>query len=278
MYLKEFTAIGEVAADGVLKIQFKVAADNNISWLSFKNVKFVKQDVINDDDPEIEVAEGWRSIISNGNLASDEVANFFIKENAGDPVPAVIVPGAGKNNSRGIVINTPDNPSADWDAQFFIQANENIPAGYKIHVEFDYKASQEAAFDTQSHAEPGNYIHWYCVDSYTATTEWQHMSKEVEVSAATKDEAGNWNGEWGKACDASEGGKPFKTVAFNLSKVKTATTFYFDNIAFWVSKVSTGITDVKNEKKAETIYNLRGQKVNKADKGLFIINGKKVVK
>ena len=40
MYLKEFTAIGEVAADGVLKIQFKVAADNNISWLSFKNVKY----------------------------------------------------------------------------------------------------------------------------------------------------------------------------------------------------------------------------------------------
>ncbi len=229
------------------------------------------------DDPEIEVAEGWRSVIENGNLASDNVENFFIKENGGDPVPATIVAGAGKNGSRGIVINTNDNPSADWDAQFFIQANENIPAGYKIHVEFDYMATQEAAFDTQSHAEPGNYIHWYCIDSYTANTEWQHMSKEVEVSAATQDTNGNWNGEWGKACDASEGGKPFKTIGFNLSKVKTATVFHFDNIAFWVSDVPTGIQTVKNEKNVERIYNLNGQKMNKAQKGLYIINGKKVV-
>jgi len=229
------------------------------------------------EDPELEVAEGWHSVIENGNLATDNVANFFIKENGGDPMPAVIVAGAGKNGSRGIVINTPNDPTYDWDAQFFIQANENIPAGYKIHVEFDYMATQEAAFDTQSHAEPGNYIHWYCIDSYTANTEWQHMSKEVEVSAATQDTNGNWNGEWGKACDASEGGKPFKTIGFNLSKVKTATAFHFDNITFWVTDVATGIVNVKNEKNNDVIYNLNGLKVNKAQKGLYIINGKKVV-
>ena len=41
-YMKEVKTIsGKVGADGTLKIQFKVAADNNISWLSFKNVKFV---------------------------------------------------------------------------------------------------------------------------------------------------------------------------------------------------------------------------------------------
>ena len=38
------TATGTVAEDGVLKIKFNVAADNNISWLSFKNVKFEKQE------------------------------------------------------------------------------------------------------------------------------------------------------------------------------------------------------------------------------------------
>ena len=42
LYMKEVKTIsGKVGADGTLKIQFKVAADNNISWLSFKNVKFV---------------------------------------------------------------------------------------------------------------------------------------------------------------------------------------------------------------------------------------------
>ncbi|MCR4919674.1 MAG: hypothetical protein K5928_07685 [Prevotella sp.] len=37
-----FVAIGTVGEDGVLKIKFNVAADNNIHWLSFKNVKYVK--------------------------------------------------------------------------------------------------------------------------------------------------------------------------------------------------------------------------------------------
>ncbi|MBQ9363703.1 MAG: hypothetical protein IJT97_09860 [Bacteroidaceae bacterium] len=41
-YLDNFTATGVVGEDGVLKIQFNVAADNNISWLSFKNVKYAK--------------------------------------------------------------------------------------------------------------------------------------------------------------------------------------------------------------------------------------------
>ena len=43
MYLKEFTATGTVTESGELKIKFIVAADNNISWLSFKNVMFEKK-------------------------------------------------------------------------------------------------------------------------------------------------------------------------------------------------------------------------------------------
>ena len=58
-YLKEVSATGTVAEDGVLKIKFNVAADNNISWLSFKNVKFEKK------APVIEPIEGisysWES-------------------------------------------------------------------------------------------------------------------------------------------------------------------------------------------------------------------------
>lgn len=38
----QYTASAEVGDDGVLKIMFIVAEDNNISWLSFKNVKFEK--------------------------------------------------------------------------------------------------------------------------------------------------------------------------------------------------------------------------------------------
>ena len=44
-FLQEFTASGNVI-DGVLKFKFNVAADNNISWLSFKNVKYVSKTTV----------------------------------------------------------------------------------------------------------------------------------------------------------------------------------------------------------------------------------------
>ena len=50
----EVAATGTVAEDGVLKIKFNVAADNNVSWLSFKNVKFEKHITV---DPIIEAAK-----------------------------------------------------------------------------------------------------------------------------------------------------------------------------------------------------------------------------
>ena len=43
-FLANFKAVGVVGEDGVLKANFNVAADNNISWFSFKNVKFAPKD------------------------------------------------------------------------------------------------------------------------------------------------------------------------------------------------------------------------------------------
>ncbi len=40
--LAEYQTFCTVGSDGILKIQFNVAADNNVHWLSFKNVKFEK--------------------------------------------------------------------------------------------------------------------------------------------------------------------------------------------------------------------------------------------
>ncbi|UKK47967.1 hypothetical protein L6475_12265 [Prevotella sp. E9-3] len=44
-----------------------------------------------------------------------------------------------------------------------------------------------------------------------------------------------------------------------------------------VTKIPTGIKTMKAGRESEEIYNLNGQKVMKAQKGLYIINGKKVV-
>ncbi|UKK56284.1 hypothetical protein [Prevotella communis] len=54
-YMKEFTATGTVAEDGILKIKFNVAADNNISWLSFKNVKFGEHQITPEEIAALEL-------------------------------------------------------------------------------------------------------------------------------------------------------------------------------------------------------------------------------
>jgi len=45
-FLKEFTAAGAVDAEGKLLIKFNVAADNNVSWLSFKNVVYTYNEYV----------------------------------------------------------------------------------------------------------------------------------------------------------------------------------------------------------------------------------------
>ncbi len=67
--LGQYTAAATVGEDGVLKIQFIVAADNNISWLSFKNVKF--EVVI--DKTALETA------INNAKTAAEAMANANAK-------------------------------------------------------------------------------------------------------------------------------------------------------------------------------------------------------
>ena len=85
-----------------------------------------------------------------------------------------------------------------------------------------------------------------------------------------------------QAVNADNSDITFRSIAFNLAKdSENAVKFFFDNVKFFVENafVETGIVNVNNSNKNEdAIYNLRGQKVQQAQKGLYIINGKKVVK
>ncbi|MGX8696146.1 MAG: hypothetical protein ACSW8D_07175, partial [Prevotella sp.] len=213
-FLDEFTASGIVGEDGVLKIKFNVAADNNISWLSFKNVMFKKGAAA--DDPELVAPEGWISEIQNGNLAGDDVSNFVAKEYPStEAVGAAIVAGAGKNGSRGIVVKSQDKVSEAWDSQFWIVVNENLPEGTKLHVEFDYKADKAGSVGTQSHGAPGAYQHWAAIGNVEFDSEWKHFNADVNVEGAMAD---------------------MLSIAFNLNDIAEANTYYFDNFGVWIQK------------------------------------------
>ena len=182
----------------------------------------IEQTAAAEDAPELQAPEGWTKAISNGNLAGEDVKNYVSKEApAANGSPATIVAGAGKDGSRGIVVKSADDPAQAWDTQFWIKVDEALPAGTKLHVQFDYKASKAAKATTQAHGEPGAYQHWAAIGDVNFTTDWQTFSTDIEVSSDMA---------------TGSGGNGLLSIAFNLAEEKTATEYYFDNFGVWYQK------------------------------------------
>ncbi len=229
---KEYTTEGTIPNEG-----------NGMRSIAFNlNVLKEANDYYFDDiswEAWVEVAGSYtwmEDLITNGDMEGDDVSCFFTTEpSTGGPHPSTIQDGVGKDGSRGIIIQSADNPTQDWDTQFFIRLPETLAEDSKIHVAFDYRASGAGKADTQSHKEPGQYIMWHCIGSPQFTTEWQHFDTEMTVPADVA------------------GGGTFQTVAFNLACNKVATTFYFDNIVFEVEKENKGGIPQTPEEKKENL-------------------------
>ena len=161
------------------------------------------------------------NIVKNSDLEGTDVDCFYSRVNYTEDetvLPATIVDGEGIDGSRGIVITSIDNPSETYDTQFFLRLPQTLPAGTKYRLSFDYKASQEASVTMEVHAEPSDYID-YGFDYMTFNTTWQHYEKVGEIT---------------------EGQSPadhlMRTIAFDLSNIETATTYYLDNIVFEIDQ------------------------------------------
>ena len=162
------------------------------------------------------------NLVRNGNLEGENVSCFFSRENfavSEEIVPSTIVEGAGIGGSRGIVVQSTDNPSEVWNTQFFLRLPQTLPAGTKYHISFDYKADKAASGATEIHAEPSDYITWDALGSLNYTTDWQHFESTGTISA-----------------EQSPTDKPMRTIAFNLAETQTATTYYFDNFVFEIDQ------------------------------------------
>ena len=212
-YLKEVTTTGTVAEDGVLKIKFNVAADNNISWLSFKNVKYALH--VNPDKEELTAPQGWISLITNGNLASEDVTSFQTTTvyTTNEFFGANIVPGAGEDQSRGIVVKTNES-NLSFETQFFINFSEALPKGTKLHVEFDYKAKVEGSVVMFSFCgdplEPADLQKGYLIE---VSKGWNKFSQDITIEYEN-----------------------LKSLGIFLNCINEANTYYFDNFGVWAKK------------------------------------------
>ena len=129
---------------------------------------------------------------------------------------AVVVRSEEEAKAAGNMIANGDH-IAGWDSQFFITLGPDLALKEKDQIRLTMKVKADApqVADTQSHKEPGGYIHWYCIGDVNFTTEWtEYDSKWVTVGKG---------GSWGKAEDG------MYTIAFNLAK-GGHNTVYFDDI------------------------------------------------
>ena len=223
-YLKEVTTTGTVAEDGVLKIKFNVAADNNISWLSFKNVKFEK---VEEQFNEYKY-EGYVAIATTvqGNVQSPVTTapqTLTITETETE--------GTVKIGFSGFTATLP--PTAFPAFDFYATKAEN-PQSY-TSVEGSKISWEDGMIRTFNINATGTQKDIETTPRFVLNLFQNPMMLIYVVFAATEDEA-----------------KEHITIA-------------------------TGIQNVKTDANSKTIYNLNGQIVSKAQKGLFIINGKKVV-
>ena len=199
------------------------------------------------------------------------------------------------DEAKAAGVETPTNPGAPWDNQFFIKSNRVLKEGEVTIIEFDYVATKDAKVTTQCQGAPGDYRGGGCGNPDFTTTE-AHFKGEFTVPA-------NEN-------------KDIQSMAFNLAEIKDANTYTFKNFKWYMKNETlnaegqtyenlinatgtdnfywkigagnkvvpygtdpSGIFDVINDATTRTdvIYNLSGQRVSKDYKGVVIMNGRKVV-
>lgn len=212
---------GVNTADGFVMFQSgNFAGDIEIEWLK----------VTHKEAPSISL---WNNMLLNSDCESDDTSCFYATEMTSGPKAATFgAAGTGADGAgRAIVVKSGDNPTNTWDTQFFVKTPRMMMAGEKYRFSMKYRADKEAGCETQSHNEPGGYVFYNMFTNPTFSTTWQEFVYEGTIS---EDQAG--------ACGMN-------TIAFNLSVLPEANTYYFDDIKWELEEKGNTIPLTPEEKK-----------------------------
>ena len=218
-----------IGCENLVRVRCDMEIPPTIAWDVFTNRANATLIVPSGSKAAYEAADYWKefreivgmtNIITNSDLEGDDVSCFYVRENMDvidEIVHATIVDGVGKDGSRGIVVQSVDNPQEAWNTQFFVRLPQELSAGTKYRLSFDYKASQDAEISLETHKEPSEFIAG--IGSETCTTSWQHYESEGTISE-----------------EQSPNDNQMRTITFTLAYNNTATTYYFDNIVFEIDQ------------------------------------------
>ena len=122
-----------------------------------------------------------------------------------------------EEDRRCLKIEATERVDAAWDNQFWLVPG-SFSANSKFEFTADVRADKAATASTQIHNDPSSYVHYEALGYIPFTTEW----KTIKVS-----------GTFSKAG---------KSIAFNLSELTDANTYYFDNVSLKIN----GTEKIKN--------------------------------
>lgn len=214
-------------------LDFTAAVDGN-NFVLFQHgdfvgtiqIKYVK--IVHQEAPAVAYFE---PLITNGDMEGDDASSFWVCEpNTGGHHEPVITDGVGFDGSRGIVVESIDNPVNNYDTQFFVVSNTALKEGDKVHISFKYRADKPASASSQNHGKPGSYIHWDGGVNLNFTTEWQDFDKTLTLTAT------------------NVGSDGMLSYAWNLNDFAEANKYYFDNMVFEIERTGNTLPLTPEEK------------------------------
>ena len=332
-YIGEFTATGEVGEDRALTIKIKVNDDNNISWLSFKNVKFLfdaAKTQQNDDADQLKNAKADLEalIASINNMGLGKYTN----ETATNAENAAANAAAALEGDNLTLADISEQKSLLNKALQALEIREQSSALYAVQVGETHTSAETVEVTAQDNDEVVAYLTFGVeggndfkagqantyVDGYVAFTAGNgdnggidrgtvYFIKPVydgviEVSVALNGGKAFYIAEDGVNKEAFNGDKVtekyYGPALFNVERNKTYAIwcagsklgFYGFNYDFGQGiapidetqlSIVTRLNGVTMDFSNGAVYNLNGQKMDNTGNlrpGLYIINGKKVVK
>lgn len=160
-----------------------------------------------------EVSLTYKLTVNNAFLllqCGDFVGDIYIRDiKIEEPVGAMKV----MEERRYLKVESTAKVSETWDNQFWVICPTTFTQGASYVFTADVRADKPAKASTQIHTEPGTYVNWDALGDLNFTSEW----KTVTIKGNFK-----YSG---------------KSIAFNLSELADANTYYFDNISLKVNGV-----------------------------------------
>lgn len=226
----EITRTGTISAD-------QAPADRELHTIAFNLAVLKEANNYYFDDIKFEIKKAtpidygdYDNLITNGNMEGDNMSCFTGKEwvegeegleQYWGPARVIVDPTDANNHCAVVASRTPDEGASidDWDSQFFITVPDILEAGDEYKVTFRVRADKAATGQTQSHDQPGGYIHWAFIGDVNFTTDWVEITRTGTISS-----------------DQAPAGRELHTIAFNLAVLKEANNYYFDDVVFLVKK------------------------------------------